>query len=157
MAAVHTLLSRWPYTLPDLSANLISISMFNDLGFYTTFGRRKVIFLDMTKKVMMEECHVGGMYLLNMGTSPTAPTLSGGTVAISACSHEKPVGIDTWHWRLGYAGISIIHEILRKRMVEGLSITGDMDTSILICGDLHLSNQLRVPFTLWFFLMVVLP
>jgi len=86
-AAVHA---------PDLSANLISISKFDDLGFYTTFGGRKVIFLDATKQVMMEGHWVGGMYLLDMmGTPPTAT--GPGTVVMSARSHEKPIGINTWH------------------------------------------------------------
>ena len=46
---------------------------------------------------------------------------------MSAHSHEKPVGIDTWHRRLGHAGISTIREMSRKGMVEGLSVTGDMN------------------------------
>ena len=116
-AAVHT---------PDLSANLISVSKFDDLGFYTTFGGGKVIFLDMSKQVMMEGRRVGGMYLLDMGSPPTAPS-PGGTMVMSVCSHEKPVEIDTWHRRLGHAGISTISEMSRKGMVEGLSITRDMN------------------------------
>ena len=86
-AAVHA---------PDLSANLIFISKFDDLGFYTIFGGRKVIFLDATKQVMMEGCRVSGMYLLDMmGTPPTAA--GPGMVVMSTCSHEKPIGINTWH------------------------------------------------------------
>ena len=87
-AAVHA---------PDLSANLISISKFNNLRFYTTFRGGKVIFLDEAKQAIMEEYQVSGIYLLDMmGTPSTAA--SPGTVVRSTCSHEKSVGIDTWHW-----------------------------------------------------------
>ena len=111
---------------PDLSANLISISKFDDLRFYTTFGGEKVVFLDATKQVMMEGCQISGMYLLDMMETP--PTAAGpGTVVISTCSHKKPVGIDTWHQQLGHTGISTIREMSRKEMVEGLSITRDMN------------------------------
>jgi hypothetical protein len=135
-AAVHT---------PDLSANLISISKFDDLGFYTTFGGGKVVFLDTTKNVMMEGRRVGGMYLLNMGTSPVAAGINNNTVAMSARSHEKPVGLDTWHRRLGHAGISAIRDMSRKDLVEGLSITGDMNVPGK-CEDCILGKHVARPY-----------
>ena len=129
---------------PDLSANLISISKFDDLGFYTIFRGGKVVFIDTTKRVMMEGRRVGGMYLLDMGTPPIAPG-PGGTVAMSACSHDKPVGIDPWHWRLGHAGISTIREMSKKAMVEELSVTGDMDTPGQ-CKDCILGKHATCPY-----------
>jgi len=115
-SAVHTL---------DLSANLISISKFDDLGYFTTFGGGKVVFTDGEKCIIMEGQRTGGMYLLNMGNPLINVMGQGGSMAISACSHEKPVGLDTWHRRLGHTGMSTIKEMLRKELVDGLTIEKD--------------------------------
>jgi len=115
-SAIHT---------PDLSANLISISKFDDLGYFTTFGGGKVVFTDGEKHIIIEGRRTGGMYLLDMGNPLINVMGQGGPVAMSARSHEKPVGLDTWHRRLGHAGMSTIKEMLRKELVDGLTIEED--------------------------------
>ena len=115
-SAVHT---------PDLSANLISISKFDDLGYFTTFGGGKVVFTDGEKRIIMEGRRTGGMYLLDMGNPLINVMGQGGPAAISARSHEKPIGLDTWHRCLGHAGMSTIKELLRKELVDGLIIEED--------------------------------
>jgi len=110
---------------PDLSANLISISKFDDLGYFTTFGGGKVIFTDREKRIIMEGQHTSGMYLLDMGNPLIHVMDQGGPTAMSARSHEKPVGLDTWHRRLGHAGMSTIKEMLRKELVDRLTIEED--------------------------------
>ena len=77
----------------------------------------------------MEGCQVGGMYLLDMRTSLMVSSPNVGMVAVSAQSHETPVGIDIWHRQLGHASISTICEMSQKGLVEGLKVTGHLDVS----------------------------
>ncbi|EDR06651.1 retrovirus-related pol polyprotein [Laccaria bicolor S238N-H82] len=109
--AVHT---------PDLIANLVSISKLDEANCWTLFGGGGVTFYDMhegQKRTLMKGTGNNGMYLLNV--EPL-------THALTACSLNKPTSLDTWHRRLGHAGVHSITDMARRGLVDGLNVLGDV-------------------------------
>ncbi|KAJ3496003.1 hypothetical protein NLJ89_g10542 [Agrocybe chaxingu] len=73
---------------PEFAANLISVSKFDAARFKVVFGEGHTQFVDPDGKTFITANCTSGMYLLSQRT---------GTSTLSAKSHEKPTGIDTWH------------------------------------------------------------
>ncbi|KAG6838355.1 hypothetical protein C0991_012361, partial [Blastosporella zonata] len=74
-----------------------------------------------------------GMYILSNleGTgNPGPPT----PTVMAAQSLNVPVILDTWHRRLGHAGVTAIRNMAKKDLVDGLVIKGDLDVEGL-CED----------------------
>ena len=94
-------------------ANLISIGCFDDAGFTIIFGEKTVKFIDPNGTNILTNKSSQGMYLLET---------VGSHVAMIAKSIDKPMMLNVWHRQFGHAGISGLHELERKNLVDGLKI-----------------------------------
>ncbi|KAH0580584.1 hypothetical protein H2248_002077 [Termitomyces sp. 'cryptogamus'] len=95
---------------PDLSANLISIRKFDNLGFSMVFKGRRASFFDPSGRTFMTGEKKNRMYLLDLTpalslnpalklTSTKTPSDTGATVTkvLVTTSLDKPVPLDIWH------------------------------------------------------------
>ena len=105
---------------PDLSANLISIRKFDNLGFSVVFKEGRASFVDLRGRTFMTGEKKNQMYLLDlspvlspsvpMQTTPIAPpnTETPQPRVLVATSLDKPAPLDVWHRRFGHASVQSI-------------------------------------------------
>ncbi|CAA7270907.1 unnamed protein product [Cyclocybe aegerita] len=121
---------------PEFAANLVSVSKFDTAHFKVVFGEGHAQFIDPNGKAFITASCTSGMYLL---------TREMDTNALSARSHEKPTGIDTWHQRFSHAGVPLIEDMARKDLVDGLHIM-DGDRAPGMCEDCIYGKQTSRPY-----------
>ena len=122
---------------PELSANLISIGKFDDLGFSVVFKGGRASFVDPKGKTFMSGEKKNRMYLLNLHPVLSTSASINSTLATPAPNHktmppkvlvakslDKPVPLDVWHRRFGHASVQSIWKLESKQMVSGLHILG---------------------------------
>lgn len=106
-------------------SNLLSIGKFDAAGYCIIFEVGVAKFYDACNKLMLVGRGNNDMYLVDTLDTPTA---------LSACSHEKPMAIDTWHRRFRHASIDAIRNMERKSLVDGLHIV-DVPAPEGLCED----------------------
>ncbi|KAJ3492188.1 hypothetical protein NLJ89_g11264 [Agrocybe chaxingu] len=121
---------------PDFAANLISVSKFDAARFKVLFADGRAQFIDPHGETFVTASRTSGMYILTQDP-PTA--------ALSAKSHEKPTSIDTWHRRFSHAGTSLIVDMARKNLVDGLNIT-EGEKAPGMCEDCIYGKQMARPY-----------
>ena len=146
--AIHT---------PDLNHNLISIGWLDKAGCYSVFGGGGMMCLNCEGKPFMSGIAAGSegtMYEVEVYT-PTGPIhqkhkrkVLPSTIAareayarvlvFATHSHNKPVDINTWHQRLGYASYSVIKCMGCKQVVKGMDMT-------TCCYELFFFFNMRLP------------
>ena len=97
---------------PDFAANLISVGRFDTAGFRVVFNDGDATFIDPGGHTFISAPRINGMYCL----TDSQP------VAMPARSHEHPGDIDLWHRRLAHAGVSLIENMAKKNLVDGLQV-----------------------------------
>ena len=100
---------------PDFAANLISVGRFDAAGFRVVFNEAEATFFDPNGHIFISAPRLNGMYSL----STCEP------VAMPARSHEHPTNIDLWHRRLAHTGVSLIENMAKKKLVDGLQVTSE--------------------------------
>jgi Reverse transcriptase (RNA-dependent DNA polymerase)/GAG-pre-integrase domain/gag-polypeptide of LTR copia-type len=121
---------------PTLNANLISVGALDNAGLITTFGQGKGITRTTDGTVVLSGTNVNGMYLLDpMETKPTSIAMKSSLVTTS---------LEQWHRRFAHCSPSMIKEMAKKNLVDGLQISEDALTGQ--CEDCILGRQTRRPF-----------
>ncbi|KAJ3831700.1 hypothetical protein EV361DRAFT_775343, partial [Lentinula raphanica] len=57
-----------------------------------------------------------------------------------------PVDLETWHRRLGHAGITRVRMMVQKNLVDGMEVVGPVDTAVDDCDSCHMGKAKRRPF-----------
>ena len=119
----------------DVTANLISISRMDQMGWDVIFGKGQVRFFK-------DKCEIftgtlkNGLYLITGSLISNIPT------ALTARSLSSPVDITTWHRRFAHFGTSRISDA--SGLVNGLNVVKkDVPGQ---CEDCIIGNQKRRPY-----------
>ena len=122
---------------PTLNANLISISALDKAGLMTTFGQGKGVARKVDGTLVLSGKGINGMYLLEtVENEPTIP--------LAMASLSQPVTIEQWHRRLAHCSPLTIKDMVTKKLVDGLAISGEDPSGK--CEDCILGRQTRRPF-----------
>ncbi|KAJ3983363.1 hypothetical protein F5890DRAFT_1386350, partial [Lentinula detonsa] len=57
-----------------------------------------------------------------------------------------PVDLETWHRRLGHAGMTRVRMMAQKKLVDGMVIVGPTDNGPQECDSCHMGKAKRRPF-----------
>ena len=102
-----------------------------------SFRNAGAIFNDPSGHAFLFRKIVGTMYELDL----KPPAMS----AFSACSHNRPTDLATWHRRLGHVGMGSIKTLLSKHLVDGLDVMSKKIAGM--CEDCILANRHAAPLT----------
>ncbi|KAJ3738415.1 hypothetical protein EV360DRAFT_58146, partial [Lentinula raphanica] len=67
-------------------------------------------------------------------------------MAVRSRSLNKPVDLETWHRRLGHAGLSRVRMMAQKNLVDGMEVVGSVDAKLNECDSCHMGKAKRRPF-----------
>jgi hypothetical protein len=103
--------------------NLVSVSQFDNAGYYSTFGGGEV---EITEGKAGEMILSGrgsvGMYVLESNTT------------YANLSTANPTTLENWHRRMAHVSPAVIEEMRTKKLVDGLDITDhNLDSKCLSC------------------------
>ena len=122
---------------PDLSHNLISLSLLDERGYRGEFGNKCITIKDTAGNPFMKAVlRLDRLYKITLNP----PTV----IASSARSQKKPADMEIWHRRLGHVSINSINIINSKDLVDSLNITTNKVSGL--CEDCILGKQMRQPF-----------
>ncbi len=113
----HKLTFKDSLHAPDVTANLISISRMDQMGWDVVFGGGKVRFFKDRCEIFTGTLK-DGLYLITGSLISNIPT------ALTARSLSSPVDMSTWHRRFAHFGISRISEA--TNLVNGLNLVKRM-------------------------------
>jgi len=130
--AIHT---------PTLNANLISVSAFDRAGMTVTFGGGHGVVRKKDGIMILSARCEKGMYVVDE-IEDDSPKLLGTPLAMASLS--QPVSLEQWHRRLTHCSPSIITEMMKDNLVDGLKVS-DNDLRGK-CEDCILGRQTRRPF-----------
>jgi hypothetical protein len=126
---------------PTLNANLISISAFDRAGLTTTFASGRGTIRKPDGTVVLTSRNVKGMYIVDAVGTGTKYTPSN---PLAMGSLSQSTSLEQWHRRLAHCSPLSIQEMATKKLVDGLTITGN--TLCGKCEDCILGRQTRRPF-----------
>ncbi|KAJ3738131.1 hypothetical protein EV360DRAFT_58396, partial [Lentinula raphanica] len=67
-------------------------------------------------------------------------------LVVRSRSLNHPVDLETWHRRLGHAGITRVRMMAQKNLVDGMSVVGSIDEVVNECDSCHMGKAKRRPF-----------
>ncbi|KAJ3757791.1 hypothetical protein EV360DRAFT_29617, partial [Lentinula raphanica] len=67
-------------------------------------------------------------------------------LVVKSRSLNRPVDLETWHRRMGHAGLSRIRMMIRKNLVDGMVVVGPIDEKLDDCDSCHMGKAKRRPF-----------
>ena len=103
--------------ISGLRSNLISVSELNSKGLYITFGGDKAHIRTSDRKTVFSIICFGQLYTVDVKKSITSTFI--------AQNKHQLVTFDIWLRHLGYASTSTIHEIIKDKLVDKLTVHGD--------------------------------
>jgi hypothetical protein len=121
---------------PTLNANLISVSALDKAGLVTTFGQGKGVTRKPDGTVVLAGRNVNGMYVLDPIDDLPTP------VAMKSLSNST--SLEQWHRRFAHCSPTMIEEMAKGKLVDGLQISETTLTGK--CEDCILGRQTRRPF-----------
>jgi hypothetical protein len=119
----------------NIAYDLVSVSEADKKGCKVVFGGGMAKFYSPEGVHFLTGVGTGGLYLLPEKT----------TAGLASRSLKKPVDIETWHRRLGHAGMHRLDLMRRKNLVDGLDIVGPTSCDDK-CEDCLVGKAVRRPF-----------
>ena len=135
-----TLDLRDAFLVPDLRANLISVSKVTDRGYRVIFSDTRAEIVDKDGNAKLVANRVNDLYCLE-GSGEAASCLE---ATVQRSSKESRNTLEDWHIRLGHLNLTYLRDAARKGSMRGLKIKGadnDFDCEICLQG-----KMARLPF-----------
>ena len=121
--------------------NLVSVSTLDKAGLMTTFCQGKGVARKTDGMVVLAVKGISGMYLLE--TVENGPSTQQ-SLPLTMASLSKPVTMEQWHRRLAHCSPLTIKDMVSKKLVDGLDISGGDPSGK--CEDCILGHQTCRPF-----------
>ncbi|CDO75139.1 hypothetical protein BN946_scf184772.g6 [Trametes cinnabarina] len=141
------------YHVPELHGNLLSVSCLAASGYTIAFVENgcRIVSDDNGAKVGSASLR-DGLYILNGSTaSPESAHLA--ALDPSELENEQPLTalvatqsratVGTWHSRLGHLSVDAVLRMVRKGMVEGMSLLGESKPPATVCTTCLAGKQTR--------------
>ena len=123
------------YQIPKLTHNLISIGQLTELGFSLTFSSTSVVVQDSQTRQIVRTAHkVGRLFELFSLHLPSS------RLSDSAVSGQSTSSLALWNFRLGYASISKVKQLVSRGLL------GSVSNKSFDCMPCQFGKQTALPF-----------
>lgn len=99
--------------VPDLRANLISVSKIADHGCDVVFRKKGAVVVNADGNIELEADRIGDLYFVRESNDK----------ACAVSTNEEKVSLETLHRRLGHANVRDITDAVRDKRIPGSSLT----------------------------------
>jgi len=123
---------------PNLRSNLISVLQLGtkDVDVFFKEGNKALVLISKGE-IIMTATKIGQLYAVDVNRALTEIFITQ--------SKQQAVSFDTWHRRLGHAGIESIRNIISGKLVDGLMTQGELSMNGL-CKDCIFGKHATHPF-----------